>query len=212
MSRKSKAIEFLDQGYDIKVTGRNVLVTDAMKDYAMEKVSKIERFSERILDVNIIMDVQRFEHRVDILLWADNVKLKSTATTDNMYASIDKAVDKLMVQMSRHKQRMQNHHSPTHEEVAMNVNVYKPLTDDEILEFNDSIEEDNDRKIKEKFYPRQIVKQESRSLKTFTNNEALLKIDLSGDSFMVFRCEEDRKVKLIYKREDGHYGIIEVEK
>ncbi len=48
MSRKTKALEFVGEGLNFNITGRHIQITDAIKSYAMEKVSKIERFSNRI--------------------------------------------------------------------------------------------------------------------------------------------------------------------
>ncbi len=209
MSRKSKAAEFLDVGYNINVTGRNVQVTDAMKNYAMDKISKLERFSHRVIDVNVIMDIQRYQQRVDIVIRLDNTKIRSSATTDDMYASIDKAVDRIKEQLLRYKTRIQNHQSVSHDDVAMNVNVYKPS--DDISEVNDDIDEANRSSVVERYQPHHIVKKESRPLKTLNTSEAILKMELSGDAFLIFRCEEDRKLKVIYVREDGNFGVIEAE-
>lgn len=209
MSRKSKAEEFVDDKYDVVVTGRNVLVTDAMKNYAIEKVSKIDRFGHRVVDVNVTMDIQKIEHRVDIMLKIDNTLIKSSAATEDMYISIDRAVDKLMEQIRRFKTRVCDHQSIGHADVAMNVNVYTPL--EELQEYNDEIEEENIKSLIERFKPHKIVSQETRPLKTLNLNEALLKFELSGEPFLLFRGEEDRKLKVIYKRNDGNFGVIEPE-
>jgi putative sigma-54 modulation protein len=211
MTRKSKAAE-LDRVYDIAVTGRNVLVTDSMKNYAMEKISKIERFSRRIIDVNVIMDIQKLEHRVDILCLVNNVKFKSSAFSDDMYASIDKAVDKLTEQLRRYKTRAQEHHSVTHEDVAMNVNIYSSALDTELQDLNEELEEDADRERSDAYRPHKIVNVDTMPLRTLTNDEAILKMDFFPRDFMIFRSEEDLKIKAIYRRQDDHYGIIEVEK
>src|ERR1700733_6944085 len=126
MSRKSKALEFADDVYDITVTGRNVQVTDPMKNYAIDKISKIDRFHHRILNVNVVMDIQKLDHRVDIILKFDNQKIKVSARSEDMYASIDKAVDRLKNQIRRYKEKFQNHHSISHEDIAMSVNIYTP--------------------------------------------------------------------------------------
>ncbi len=208
MSRKTKALE-LERAYDITITGRHILVTDAMKNYAMEKIAKIERFSHRIIDVNVIMDIQKLQHRVDILCWVNNLKIKASASSLDMYASIDKAVDRLTEQLLKHKDRMQDHHSTTHEDVAMNENIYSPLSDDELLDFNEAIDGVHDRELYEKYRPHKIVNREKRPLKMLNHDEAILKMDLSGDSFMIFHSEEDQKIKVIYRRKDGNYGIVE---
>lgn len=210
MSRKSKAAEFIQEQYDITVTGRNVMVTDAMKAYALEKVAKIERFSNRIIDANVIMDVQKFEHRVDIIIKVNNIKIKSQACTDNMYASIDKAVDKIEAQLLKYKTKIQDHQAKGHADVFdMNVNVLRPT--DEISEVNADIEEENRARLIDKYRPHHIVKREKKSMKTLTDGEALMKMDLSGDAFNIYRSEEDHKIKVIYRREDGDFGVIEPE-
>ena len=211
MSRKSKAEEFADISYPITVIGRNVLVTDSMKDYAIEKVSKIERFDIRIIDINITMDIQRHEQKVDIVAKVNDLLIKSSASTENIYASIDKAVDKLQAQLRKYKNKLQDHRAPPLEVIDMKVNVFRSLDDQEIFEINDEIEDENFKQIDQTFKPHEIVKQETRPLKTLTQDEALMKMDLSGESFCIFRNEADRRLNVIYKREDGDYGIVEVE-
>lgn len=210
MSRRSKAAEFLQEAYNINVTGRNVLVTDAMKDYAIEKVSKIEKFSNRIIDVLIIMDVQKSVHSVDIVLKTDNIKIKSEASTDNMYASIDKAVDKLETQLLRYKDRIQDHHAKKAAHIDMQVNVLRPA-DDELNEVNSEIEDENQRRLFDKYRPHQIVSKETHCLKTLSDGEAIMKMELSGDVFLIYTGEDTQKIKIIYRRNDGDFGVIQPE-
>jgi putative sigma-54 modulation protein len=210
MSRKSKAAEFVQDIYNISVTGRNVLVTDAMKDYAIEKISKIERFSPRIIDVVVTMDVQKLEHRVDILIKVGQIKIKSQASSDNMYASLDKAVHKIESQLRRYKQKIQDHQSKPWEFINMKVNVVRPPSPEtELMEINDDIESENLKEIDERYRPLEIVKEETIPVKLLTWDEAVMKMDLSGDKFLIFKNEADLKLNVIYKREDGNYGIIE---
>jgi putative sigma-54 modulation protein len=210
MSRKSKAAEFLDDIYDINVTGRNVLVTEAMKNYAIDKISKIDRFNGRVIDVQVVMDIQRYDHRVDIIMKVANQKIKVSAHTTDMYASIDKAINRLLEQIRKFKEKTKDHHTLAHAEVAMNVNIYSTL--DDILDLNEEIEAENRRVLETRLTPHEIVKSETRPLKTLTVGEAIVKMELSADGFMIFRCEEDQKLKVIYKRDDGNFGIIEPEK
>jgi putative sigma-54 modulation protein len=202
MNRKDKALEFAND-WDIKITGRHVEVTDSMKDYAIEKISKIERFINRIIDVNIIMDIQKLEHRVEIILTFGSMKVSSTASSTDMYASIDKAVDKLAAQLRRYKSKIQDHHAKGLSIIDMNVNVLKKPAEEDEVEFDEEITQDN------RFHPHAIIKQETSPLKTLTYDEAVMKMDLSGDGFLIFKSEEDQKLKVIYSRKDGNYGIIE---
>lgn len=205
MNRKDKALEFTDETYNIQITGRNVEVTDSIRDYATEKVSKIERFMNRIIDVNVIMDIQRLDHRVEIIVKTGNTKITSSASTTDMYASIDQAVAKLEAQLLRYKSKLQDHHAKGHAILDMNVNV---LSREEARE--EEIEEEmiNEAE-KPRFKLHHVVNKETRPLKTLTYDEAVMKMELSGDSFMVFKNEEDQKLKVIYRRRDDNYGIIE---
>jgi putative sigma-54 modulation protein len=210
MSRKSKAAEFLEEAYNISVTGRHVVVTDAMKDYAIEKVSKIERFSNRIIDVVVTMDIQKLEHRVDIVLKVNNLKIKSQAVSDNMYASIDKAVHKIESQLLKYKNKLQDHQNRGSVAIDMNVNVLRSASEQELLELNDEIESETRHRLMDKYIPHKIVNKTTRALKTLTDGEAMMKIDLSGDPFLIYRCEESpgRDLKIIYRRKDGDFGVI----
>lgn len=204
MNRKTKALEFADAEYHIHVTGRHVQITDSMKDYAIEKISKIERFVNRIIDVNVTMDIQKLDHRVEIVLKVGNLKLSSHASTTDMYASIDMAVNKLEAQVLRYKSKMQDHHAKGHADLNMPVNVIKPQEIEEDLGIEENLDEQSKR-----FQPHRVVKQEVLPIKTLTYDEAVIKMEISGDPFMVFKNEADQKLKIIYLRDDENYGIIE---
>lgn len=209
MSRKTKAMQFAQDVYDISVSGRNVQVTESMKDYAIEKIMKIERFSDRIIDVNVIMDIQKLDHRVDIIMKVDHIKIKSQASCTDMYASIDKAVAKIETQLLRYKDKLQDHQNKGVKSVDMNVNILKALADEELV--NAEIEEENNRISQNKFQLHRIASRETRPLKVLTFDEAVMKMELSGDAFLIFRHEEDMKIKVIYKRKDGNFAVIETQ-
>lgn len=208
MNRKEKAAAFLEEGYNITVTGRHVMLTDAMRDYAIEKVSKIERFTNRILDVVITMEVQKLDQKVDIVMKVNNLKIKSSAQSDNMYVSIDQAVDKIQTQLLRYKEKLQNHQAKGVQEVDMNVNVIRPgMVDEE--DMDSEIYEESAKHEDSRMKPHEVVSKETKPLKTLNLDEAIMKMELSQDAFMVFRSEEDHKLKVIYRRSDDNYGVIE---
>lgn len=205
MNRKEKALEFASDvfNYNFQITGRHMDVTDSLKNYAIEKLSKIDKFTNRIIDANIIFDIQKIQHHVEISLKIGNLQITAKANTDDMYASIDKAVNKLEAQILRYKSKMNDRHKPS----ALKVNVMAPLALVEDLE--DDLEEYPVKEPVDEFKPHQIVKQDTMPLKMLTLNEAALKMEFSNDSFMIFKCESDQKLKVIYRRDDGNYGIIE---
>lgn len=203
MNRKEKALAFVNEGFNIQFTGRHVEITDSMKDYAMEKLSKLDRFSDQIIDVNVIMEIQKLDHRVEFVLKLGHIKITSFANTTDMYASIDKAVAKLEAQIRRYKSKIQDHHAKKMAVIDMNVNVLqKPIDELDYYEIEES-------QGKEHVFEHPIIKQETLPLKTLTNSEAVMKMELSNDAFLIFKSEEDQKLKVIYRRNDENYGIIE---
>lgn len=209
-ARKDKALEFTDEGYRVHVTGRHVEVTDAMKDYAMEKITKISRFSDRIIDVWITMDIQKLEHRIDVVLKVDHIKIAAEAVSENMYASIDLVAAKIKSQLSRYREKIRDHQARGVKAVDMRVNVIeRPHREEDLI--NDEIEEETLREL-ESAFDYKVVKEETRPLKLLTKDEAIMKLDLSRDSFLVYRSQEkNQKLHILYKRKDGNFGLIEVE-
>lgn len=210
MSTKSSKLAEMPTGYNVAIVGRHVAVTEAMKAYAMEKLEKIERLSQRIIDVTVTMDIQKLEHRVSIVMRVYHWKIKVEAYCADMYAAIDKAIDRLQAKVRRFKARIQEHQARGLNSIDMNVNVISRVIDD-LEEFNTEIEGENLRQVEEVYRPHHVVAKESRPLKVLTIKEASIKMDLSGDQFLIFRCQEDMRLKVIYRREDGHFGVIEIE-
>ncbi|MCH9632728.1 MAG: Ribosome hibernation promotion factor [Chlamydiae bacterium] len=193
-------------GYPISITGRHVLVTEAMKEYANDKISKLDHLSKSVMDVHVTMDIQRQEHRVDIMIQAGRFVIKTHASTPDMYASIDKAIEKLTARLSKYKSKMQEHHAKALSVVDLEINVVKGAFN-EVAEINDAIDEANQKEI-ESEYSHHIVSAKTIPLKTLTEDEAVMKMDLSGDKFMLFRSEEDQKIKVIFRRTNGDYGLV----
>lgn len=199
-----------EEGYRIDVVGRHVQVTEPMKAYAWDKLSKIERFHNHIMYVHVTLDIQKLDHICTIMLKIDHIKIKSHAVTTDMYVSIDKAIDRLQNLLRRYKSRIQDHHKKALSIVDMQVNVLeRPL--DEIGEINAEIEAESYREQERSLEPPKLIGMETLPLKTLTVDEALMKMELSSDNFLVYRSEEDRKLRVMYRRADGNYGLIQPE-
>ncbi len=213
MNEKTKAEikeKFVALEYPVHVIGRHVSVTEPMKAYAIDKLSKsVDRYGVRAIEVTVTMDVQKLSHMVDFILLVNNTKIKVSGRSESMYASIDQAIDRLNAKLRRYTKRLREHHAKGVSEIDMNVNVIKLIPIDDI---NDSIEEESLKNVEEQLKPHPIVSREKKPLKTLNQNEAIMKMELSEDQFMIFRSEEDNKLKVIYRRSDDNYGIIEPEK
>jgi putative sigma-54 modulation protein len=194
-------------GYRLSLIGRNVFVTEAMKKHAIEKLSKLDRFHQHVIELHVTLDIQKLEHICVIIMSFDHFKVKVSSSSTDMYASIDKAVEKLRTKIERWKSRIQDHHKKSKKVVDMQINVLqRPF--DTIDDFNEEIESENKKEAIQEYTPPKVIGNSKRPLKTLTTDEAIMKMELSDDQFMIFRGEEDRKLKVIYRRKDRNYGII----
>ncbi len=191
----------------IHVTGRHIQVTEAMKQYAAEKLERV-RTQDPVMDIYVVMDIEHLTHKVIIMVKFDHFKVKAEASSTDMYASIDKAVDRLGVQLHRWKDKIHAHRNKKLSVIDMKVNVQqRPYN--EVEEYNFQIDAQNE---KDRVPTHPIVEgRKTVPLKELTTEEAIMKIELSQDQFLIYRSEEDRKLKVMYKRKDGNYGIVEPE-
>ncbi len=202
MVDKSKFAAEEAEGYKLTVYGKSVHVTEGMKNYLKEKLAKIERFHKHIMDIHVTMDIQRLEHTISILIKLDHLQIKVAASSSDMYASIDEAVTRLQQKIRRWKERIQDHAAKSRSVVDMTVNVLrKPYN--YLEEINAEIELQ-----KKKDDMPHIIDNEKIPLKMLTTQEAVMKMELSDDDFLLFKGEEDQKLKMIYRRPDGNYGLI----
>lgn len=190
----------VQQGYTISVTGRHVQVTDGMKEHAIARLAKLERIGTRIIDIHVIMDMQKMANLVEILMKYGHTTIRSHAASEDMYLSIDQAVDKLEKQLKRYKSKLQDHHAKEHPIVDVPVSIWAVVENPEEV----GVEE-----LQAPLH--KVISHETRPLKILTEDEALMKMELSNEAFMVYRSEKDLRLKVIYKRTDGTYGIIQPE-
>jgi putative sigma-54 modulation protein len=206
---KKQVIE--KQDFEIVIVGRSVQVTEAIKQYAREKIMKMAKLSDRIIECTCTIDVQKLEHRVDIILKVEHTKFKVSGRSESMYASIDQATDRLGKQLRRYRRWVTEHHAKGLPIIDLNVNVIEPPEEETLNTINEDIEFANQMKAEELLRPHKVVSREKKALKILTTEDAIWKMDASQDHFMAYRSETDRKLRLIYRRNDGNYGIIELE-
>lgn len=210
MTSKTKELDKLHK-HQVTITGRHVQITDAMRAYVLEKLAKLDRFSDRLIDIQVTMETQRGEHKVTLQLKVNNYLIKSHDVTNDMYASIDEAVHKLERQLVTYKQRLHDYRLHPVQERELDVQIIRAPRSDDLDMVNDEIETENYHRIEESLRPHAIVRSEKSPLKLLTRAEAVVKMELSNDSFLVYREESKRQLEILYRLEDGDYGIIQLE-
>lgn len=200
-----------DENLNVTVTGKNVEITSPIKTYIAEKLAKVERVVPNIIEVAVRLEVQKLQHQVDVVMKFSHFKVKVHAITTDMYATIDKAFEKLKAKLLKWKGRIQDHHAKGLNVVDLEVNVLEAEETD-LEEINDQIEEENLQQIEKELAPPKVYRRKTRPLKTLNLREAVMKMELSGDNFLVFKSEEDLKMKILYRRKDETFGVIDLSK
>ncbi|RTZ67407.1 MAG: ribosome-associated translation inhibitor RaiA [Aquificaceae bacterium] len=93
----------------LNITGRHIEVTAALHDYVQEKFSRISRHFDQVLNIEVILEVQKLEHKAEATLHVSGNHIFADATSDDMYAAIDALTDKLDRQLLKHKEKIKDH-------------------------------------------------------------------------------------------------------
>jgi putative sigma-54 modulation protein len=174
----------------IKISGKNIDITEALRNQINKKVGKLERYFQPDTEAQVTMSVENYRHIVEVTIYFNGVVIRAEESTDDMYTSIDRVLDKLERQIHKHRTKL---------EKKFRTGAFKydkPI-------FSAKIEP-------EEYHPK-IVKTKKFAIKPMTVDEAVLQMDLLGHSFFVFTNGETEEVNVLYKRKDGNYGLIEPE-
>lgn len=176
------------------VKGRHMAITQPIHDYAEEKIGR----TSKILDQDTMtVEVEMYHEKnpsiernqvAEVTVWTKRgpvIRAKEAST--DMYAAIDLVAEKLERQFRKYKGKMVDRHSPKA--------AVPPVPAPDIGE--PEIEEPA------------IVKTKSVELKPMTAEEAILQLELLGHDFFVFTSAETEAVSVLYRRNDGDYGLIE---
>ena len=175
---------------EIIIHGDKIKITDAMKDYLKEKLAKLEKYLENSENVraNVMVKVKNREQTVEITIPLKSFILRSEETKEDYYAAVDKTIDKLERQIRKNKTKLMSKHNKNNQE------------------FNFSKIEAEEEKNTSK-----IVKRKTIEVKPMNEEEAILQMELLGHEFYMYKDEETGLPAVVYKRNDGNYGIIESE-
>jgi putative sigma-54 modulation protein len=93
----------------LSVTGHHVEVTEAMKNYVDEKFQRLERHFDHVIDVHVILSVEKLAQKAESTVQVNGAKLFAEDTQQDMYAAIDALIDKLDRQIIKHKEKLSEH-------------------------------------------------------------------------------------------------------
>jgi len=93
----------------LDVSGHHVEITDAIREYTHGKFDKIKRHFDKVIDVHVILSVEKLEQKAEATIQLNGIKIFAEDTQENMYAAIDTLVDKLDRQVMKHKEKQNAH-------------------------------------------------------------------------------------------------------
>lgn len=91
------------------VTFRHMEPSDTLKEYSHDKLLRLEKYLDAVIDAEVVMTVEKFRHKAEVIISSDGLKIKAEEETEDMYSAIDMVVDKLEKQIKRHREKLKDH-------------------------------------------------------------------------------------------------------
>ena len=175
-----------------QIIGKNISVTDAIRDDIERKLRRMDKYFVINDDVLCRAVVRSYTvgAKVEITIFTKQMDFRAEVKNDDLYAAVDLAVDKLEGQMRKLKTRM--------DRTKESDSLGRALAMENIIE---DAEEDKE----------EIVRTKSIRLEPMSIDEAITRMEALGHSFFLYLDEEDDEIAVVYRRIDGGYGVIEAE-
>ena len=174
----------------ITLRGKNIEITEAIEEKVSEKLSKLDKYfivSENV-EAKVLVRTYPYGQKIEVTIPTEYVLLRAEVVDQDLYNAIDLVIDKLEGQIRKYKTRL-NRKSKDNK-LAFNLASIEPLEDEE---------EDV------------LVKTKTITPKPMDMEEAIMQMELIGLSFFVYRDTETDAISIVYRRNDGDYGLIETE-
>jgi putative sigma-54 modulation protein len=177
----------------VNITFRNMFATDALRNHVTDKLSKVvDKYLDKVTEAHVTLSLERYLHHADINLHAGHFHVRGKEKSEDMYASIDLACDKIERQLKKYKDRLKSHrpaHVHAREPVRVRYEIFAPSPTDGL--------------------PPEVVRSNEFLAKPMSVEEALMQMDLMNNDFLVFTRPDSRDVNVVYRRRDGNFGLIQ---
>ncbi len=175
----------------IKVSFRHIEPSDPLKIYAEEKLSRIKKYVEEPIEAHLVLKVEKFRHIAEVVIEAPGLLLNGAEETDDMYSSIDLLADNLESQAKKGKEKVRRRRTGSGSKESAGLSEFTkevPLNEVE---------------------DQRIIRTEQVYAKPMDLDEAVMQLNLSTGEFMVFINRSTNRINVLYRRKDGHLGLIE---
>ena len=186
-------IKYTVKGLDIMritITGRNIDLTQGLKDAVEEKLSKLEKYFKPDTDVYVTLSVEKERQKIEVTIPTKGHVIRSEQVSNDMYVSIDLVEEVIERQLRKYRTKLSS------KKIAA-TELFKP-------EFLEAVDPEDDEEVK-------IVRTKRFGMKPMYPEDACIQMELTGHDFFVFRNAETDEVNVVYKRKGNTYGLIEPE-
>ena len=171
-----------------KFYGRFMEVTDSLQSYADKKLAKLDWFFGDDAEAQVKFALEKGGRNIaEITISQKGLLFRAEESSSDMYASLDKAVDKLSGQIRRHRTKLDKKYRSAPQPTFVAEEVAEP-------------EEE-----------RKVVKVKRFNVKPMSVEDAVTQLEQLGHAFYMFNNADTGKVSVLYVRKDGDYGLIEPE-
>lgn len=174
-------------------TEKKVNLSRKVHDYVEKKVGKLDRYFKSEAEANVVFSVEKDRNKVELTIRSGGTILRVSESTSDMFASVDGAVAAMERQLRKHKTRL---------EKRLRATAFEPTVEEERFTYVPDGEEE------EEF---QVARTKRFPLKPMTVEEAILQLNLLNHTFFAFKNEDDGAFAVVYRRNQGGYGLIQDE-
>jgi putative sigma-54 modulation protein len=193
------------------VTFRHMEPTEALKSYARERMERVRKYLHDPISCHVVLSTERHNHRIDVTFHLHNgLSVTGHEITENMYSSIDLCIAKIERQVRKYKGKLEGMRARPHHVVA------QPWSHSIVSEaFGAAVTEGRTNGMPQDHHEGnpspefQVVKTEKFHAQPLSVENAIVQLNLMHEPFLVFCHDTDGRVAVVYKREDGSYGLIE---
>ena len=172
----------------IKITGRNIELTEGLKAAVEDKLNKLEKYFTPDTEVNVTLSVEKERQKVEVTIPMKGSYIRSEQVSSDMYVSIDLVEEVIERQLRKYKNKIVDKQQAA-------ANFQKAYLDKDY---------DEDEEVK-------IIRTKKFGIKPMYPEDACVQMELLGHNFFVFCNAETDEVNVVYKRKGGTYGLIEPE-
>ena len=173
----------------INVTFRRLDPSDALREYAENRLQKLKKYADGPMDVNVVLSVETFRQTAEVVLSGDGVKAAAKEEQNEMRAAIDLVSDKIYKQLRRYKEKIRSKRgSGSMPEAALSEILTSPETGKEDLG---------------------IINTKKMDAKPMAVEEAAAQFQSLKQNFMMFTNAETNVINVLYWRMDGTLGLVE---